>query len=112
MSMVVLEGQDGDRDGGIMDDLQQDLMVEVPQFGVLAAGKDIFLTIMYATMEQRIYLCNITNYEDVARKLHKTIMDAGLQAKRAATGLVAVEGAQANAVVRQAKGRQPGSAGS
>lgn len=91
---------------------EQNLLVEVPQFGVLAAGKDIFLTIMYATMEQRVYLCNITNYEDVARKLHKTIMDAGLQAKRAATGLVAVEGAQANAVVRQAKGRQPGSAGS
>lgn len=94
-----------------MDDLQQDLMVEVPQFGVLAAGKDIFLTIMYATMEQRIYLCNITNYEDVARKLHKTIMDAGLQAKRAATGLVAVEGAQANAVVRQATGRKQGRTG-
>lgn len=95
-----------------MAELQQDALVEVPQFGVLAAGKDIYLTVMYATMEQRIYLCNITNYEDVARKLHKTIMDAGLQAKRAATGLVTVEGAQANAVVRQATRREQGSEGS
>lgn len=95
-----------------MAELQQDTLVEVPQFGVLAAGKDIYLTVMYATMEQRIYLCNITNYEDVARKLHKTIMDAGLQAKRAATGLQVVEGAQANAVVRQATRREPGSEGS
>jgi hypothetical protein len=88
-----------------MAEMQQDTLVEVPQFGVLAAGKDIFLTVMYATMEQRVYLCNITNYEDVARQLHKTIMDAGLQAKRAATGLQVVEGANANAVVRKAKGR-------
>lgn len=94
-----------------MAELQQDTLVEVPQYGVLAAGKDIYLTIMYATMEQRVYLCNITNYEDVARKLHKTIMDAGLQAKRAATGLVAVEGAQADAIVREATGREQGRTG-
>ena len=89
-----------------MAELEQDTMVEVPQFGILAADKDIYLTISYATMQQQLYLCNITNYEQVARKIHKAIMDAGVQAKRAASGLQVVQGGDVDAAVRDAKRRQ------
>lgn len=82
--------------------------LDLPKLGVVANGKDLYLLVMATTSSYQVYLCNINTYEEVARQIHKTIMEAGREAKRAANGLQVVEGAQANAVVRQAKGRKQG----
>jgi len=98
--MVGCGGQDGSR-GVVAEPLPE---VELPQYGVAVVGNDMYLTIGYATMMQQVYLCNVTTYEEVARKLHKGIMDAGVAAKRASNGtkLVEVKGDEAGAVVRKA----------
>lgn len=78
---------------------------ELPSYGVAVIGKDLYLTIQYQTAMMQFYLCNVNTYEEIARKLHKGIMDAGIGAKRAANGtpkLVQVKGDQADAVVRKA----------
>jgi len=82
--------------------------LDLPKIGIVANGKDLYLIVMATTSSYQVYLCNINTYEEVARQIHKTILDAGREAKRAANGLQVLKGAEADAVVRKAKGRQPG----
>jgi hypothetical protein len=82
--------------------------MDIPRVGILASGRDLYMVVQTTTSQYQFYIGNINTYEEVARKVHKGIMDAGREARRAASGLQVVEGAQANAVVREAKGRKPG----
>lgn len=70
---------------------------ELPQYGLMVEGQKggdmtIYLTIGFAAAQHRFYLCDTTNYEQVARTLHKQIMDAGVQARRAKSPLIEVKG--------------------
>lgn len=83
--------------------------LELPKYGVLAQGKDLYLTIQYHTSQAMYYLANIGNYEEVARKLHKGLMDAGRDAKREARGtkLHVASGAEVDRVVHESERRKP-----
>lgn len=95
MSMAGSDGRDGNP-----------VRVDLPQLGVIAQGRDLYLQVQLSTSAYQVYICNIATYEDVARVIHKGIMEAGRDAKRAASGLQVVEGSKADAVVREAKGRK------
>lgn len=81
---------------------------ELPQYGI-AVNKDhqLWLTIQFGAAFHQVYLCEVTDYEDVAREIHKQIMEAGRQARRDKSGLV-VAGGNHDATLRQAQGRKPG----
>jgi hypothetical protein len=86
-------------------------MAELPRFGIAVVPPEqapaLWLTIEYGTANLMFYLCDTTNYEEVARKLHKNIMDAGVAARRAKSGLVVAQG-DVKLNVRPAQGgKQP-----
>lgn len=79
---------------------------ELPQYGVaVTPDYNIWLTINYGTAGMQFYLCGPDNYEEVARKIHKNIMDAGREARRARSGLVVAKGID-DATLREAKRRE------
>ena len=81
-------------------------MAELPQYGIaVSPDYQIWLTINYGTAAMSFYLCGPDNYEEVARKIHKNIMDAGREARRARSGLVVAKGNH-DATLRQAEGRE------
>jgi hypothetical protein len=88
-------------------DLSQ--IAELPQYGIGVSPPEnnptLWLTIGYGTAQMQFYLCDSTNYEEIARKLHKNIMDAGVAARRAKSGIVVAQGDVSNHV-RPAQGRQ------
>lgn len=85
---------------------------EAPQFSVGHMNNEVtgkqMLTLQATTSGtlHRFYLCDTSNYEDIARELHKLIMKVGREAKRAESGLVVVEGGMPSALVRKAEGRK------
>jgi hypothetical protein len=84
-------------------------MAELPQFGIGVTPPEndpkMWLTIQYGTAEMSFYLCDTSNYEEAARKIHKIIMDAGVSARRMKTGIIAAQG-DVNINVRPAQGRK------
>jgi hypothetical protein len=107
--MVVLERRDGGPD--VSDELTPQASWEAPEFAVghmknEVTGKEM-LTLQATTSGtlHRFYLCDASNYEEVARELHKLIMKIGREAKRAESGLVVVNGEVPNGLVRPPKGR-------
>jgi len=86
-----------------MDMPEYALSVQPDTLGKLWMG----LVITTSSITQTIFLCRSNNYEETAQKLHKGIMEAGRQMRRAESGLVAVNGAgDIDAVVQIAKGRK------
>lgn len=92
-----------------MTDAQESMqgMAELPQYaiGVDDAG-NIWLNVGFQLGQHSFFLCNYSNYEEVARKLHKNIMDAGVAAKRQKSGLIVAEGSLPNATLSNGKGRK------
>lgn len=79
---------------------------ELPQWGVgVSPDYQIILTVSFGLAQHTFYLCDTDNYEDVARKLHKNIMDAGVAARRAKRGIVVATG-DVKDHVRPAEGRK------
>lgn len=82
---------------------------ELPRWGVaVSPDYQIMMTVTFGLAQHMFYLCDLDNYEEVARKLHKNIMDAGVAARRAKRGIVVATG-DVKDHVRPAEGRkQPG----
>lgn len=86
-------------------------MFELPQYSLAvqgdkdAPGLDIYLCVSFGAAQHQFYLCNTNNYEQVAREIHKKIMDAGVQGRRAKSGLVVAKG-PINASIPKAEGRK------
>jgi len=97
-------GSDG-RDGDLTD--AERAALNLPQFGIAAQGRDLYLTVQSTTSMYSVYLCNINNYEDVARKLHKAIMDAGVAARRGSRPLHVAGEQEVQDYVRKPQGRKP-----
>jgi hypothetical protein len=70
---------------------------ELPQYAVECEANSqgqivMKLVVMFAMARHEFFLCTSKNYEQVARIIHKNIMDAGLEMKRAESGLVVAKG--------------------
>lgn len=84
-------------------------MAELPQYGIAVMPPDkqptLWLTVNFGAAAMQFYLADTDNYQEVARKIHKNIMDAGVAARRAKSGLVVAQGDVSNHV-RPAQGGQ------
>jgi hypothetical protein len=85
-------------------------MAEMPQIGIaVTPDYSIYLTIGFGLAWQQVYLCTPDNYEEVARKIHKAIMDAGREARRERSGLKVATGSEIHGIGKAQGGKQPGS---
>lgn len=79
--------------------------IDIPKYGI-AVNQDqenkLFGTLMVETSSVRLefFLFRSDNYQDVARKLHDKIMQAGKDMKRAESGLVVAEGPLPNGFLK------------
>jgi hypothetical protein len=68
-------------------------MAELPQWGIATgADNNLYLTVGVGMMWFQAFLCEPDKYEETARKIHKGIMDAGREARRAKSGLLVAKG--------------------
>lgn len=83
-------------------------MAELPQWGIaVSPDYQIMLTVNFQLAQHLFYLCDLDNYEETARILHKNIMDAGVAARRAKRGIVVATGeVKDNVNLGKAQGRQ------
>jgi hypothetical protein len=75
----------------------EDVQVELPQYAIVSeansAGQLVMkLQVSFGMAQHEFFLCTSKNYEQVARLIHKNIMDAGLEMKRAESGLIVAKG--------------------
>lgn len=92
-----------------MTDAKTDMqgMAEMPQIGIaVTPDYSIYLTIGFGLAWQQVYLCTPDNYEEVARKIHKAIMDSGREARRERSGIKRATGSEIHAFGSKAQGRQ------
>lgn len=71
------------------------------------------LTIMETASQHQYYLCDVRdNYQDIAKKMHDMICQAGREGRRAQSGLVVVEGGNSDALRAEKQGGFLGGPGS
>jgi hypothetical protein len=104
-----------------------ELVIDVPQYGIVVQQKGAEVTergrpklmmlfqISTSSTNHQFYLCDVSdNFQDIAKKVHDMICEAGNEGRRAQSGLVAVKGGsdgfRAEKQGRQQRGPRPAGA--